>query len=46
VRVLLKFAMDKLPPDQIRRINQLYLDFQKQFGTREDLEELLLRKRR
>lgn len=45
-KILFKYALEKLPQEKQKRIHNFYLDFQKQYGTREDLEDLVLSKRR
>jgi hypothetical protein len=38
--------MEKLPQDNQKRLQNVFLDFQKQYGTREDMEDIVLQKRR
>lgn len=45
-RILFNYALEKLPSDKQKRIHNLHVDFQKQYGTREDMEHLVLNKRR
>jgi len=45
-KLLLKYALDKLPESKQTRLRNFFLDFQKQFGTRQDLEDAVLQKRR
>ena len=45
-KTLFKYAMDKLPQDNQKRLQNVFLDFQKQYGTREDMEDIVLQKRR
>lgn len=45
-KVLFNYALENLPSDKQKRIHNLYVDFQKQFGSREDMEDIVLSKRR
>jgi len=45
-KVLFKYALERLPSDDQKRIQNFYLDFQKQYGSREDMEDMVLQKRR
>ena len=45
-KMLFKYAIDHLPEDNQKRIHNYFLDFQKQYGTREDMEDMVLVKRR
>lgn len=45
-KVLFNYALENLPADKQKRIHNLYVDFQKQFGSREDMEDIVLSKRR
>ena len=43
---MFNYAIEKLPSDKQARIQNLYVDFQKQYGSREDMEAIVLSKRR
>ena len=44
--MLFKYAIEHLPDDNQKRIHNFYLDFQKQYGTRQDMEDMVLHKRK
>ena len=45
-KVLFEYSLEKLPDTNKKRILNLFVDFQKQFGSREDMECIVLQKRR
>lgn len=44
--MLFKYGFEKLPKENQKKINNIYLDFQKQYGSREDMEDLVLQRKR
>ena len=45
-RVLFKFALDQIPKSQCLKLFENFVKFEKQFGTKEDMEEIVCNKRR
>lgn len=45
-KTLFHYALQKLPKDSNKRLSNMFLDFQKQYGSREELEALVLLRRR
>lgn len=45
-RVIYKYALDRLPRSRSQQLHKSYTTFEKQFGEREGVEEVILSKRR
>jgi crooked neck len=45
-RVLFKFGLDNIPKDQSQKLYKLYVKFEKMFGTKESIDDVILTKRR
>jgi crooked neck len=45
-KILYKYALDNIPKDKSQRLYQQFLEFEKQHGTREEMEEAVIMKRR
>ena len=45
-KTLFAYALEKLPSDASKRVSNMFLDFQKQYGSAEELEALVLQRRR
>ncbi len=45
-KILFKYALEQIPKEKSTRLYQKYLEFEKQHGTREEMEEIVIMKRR
>ncbi|KAK3065979.1 NineTeen Complex (NTC) component, partial [Coniosporium uncinatum] len=45
-RAIYKYALDKMPRSQSRKLHEAYVRFEKQFGDRDGVEDVILSKRR
>jgi len=45
-RAIYKYALDKMPRSQSKRLHEAYVRFEKQFGDRDGVEDVILSKRR
>jgi crooked neck len=45
-KILYKYALDNIPKEKAQRLYQQFLEFEKQHGTREEMEDAILTKRR
>eukprot|EP00347_Sterkiella_histriomuscorum_P012460 403368491 len=45
-KILYKYALDNLPKERANRLYQQFLEFEKQYGSREEMEDVILTKRR
>lgn len=45
-KILYKYALDNIPKEKSQRLYQQFLEFEKQYGTREEMEDAILMKRR
>mmetsp|Transcript_10696 Transcript_10696/g.7985 ORF Transcript_10696/g.7985 Transcript_10696/m.7985 type:complete len:312 (-) Transcript_10696:1115-2050(-) len=45
-KVLFKYALDNIPKDKAQKLYNKYLEFEKQYGSLDDMEEAIVTKRR
>ena len=45
-RIIYKYALDHLPKARAQEMYQMYTQFEKQFGNREGIEDVVVSKRR
>ena len=45
-KILFEYALENIPKDQCKQLTEQFITFQKQFGTRDEIEDVVLTSRR